>query len=250
MSRMSWGNPRPSSNDTNGDGRLSFAEIQGRYHAREMAEQRSSKRSSGEGDRDNRDEQRRDERRGRGRSGRDENSRRDSDSSRGNSSDESGGRDSGGSKATPTTSAPSTSQLERSRSYVDNYFKDRDADKNGFLEGDELKKVNRSSKSNYDTNRDGKIGRDEMLDVVSPSSATGSSQSQSSSGGRRSSRSSSRSRSGRTSSRASGSFTEVDKNADRLVQMHEFSEKWTQKQLDEFLAKDKNGDGVISPEEW
>ena len=32
--------------------------------------------------------------------------------------------------------------------------------------------------------------------------------------------------------------------------MNEFSKKWTKKKLDEFLKKDANGDGVISPKEW
>ena len=61
ITRMSWGSPRPSTNDTNGDGRLSFSEIQGRYHSREVAEQRNEK-SSRDNDRGRRDDKSRDER--------------------------------------------------------------------------------------------------------------------------------------------------------------------------------------------
>ena len=54
----------------------------------------------------------------------------------------------------------------------------------------------------------------------------------------------------RSSGRVSSAFTKLDANSDRLVQMHEYSSTWPKKKLDEFLAKDTNGDGVISPEEW
>ena len=64
MRRGNWGSPDPSTNDTNGDGRLSFSEVQARYHDRETAQKRSeqaardrSERGGGdEGERGNRGE--------------------------------------------------------------------------------------------------------------------------------------------------------------------------------------------------
>ena len=41
----------------------------------------------------------------------------------------------------------------------------------------------------------------------------------------------------------------MDIDGDGLIQMHEFSKKWTEKKLKEFNDKDKNGDGVISRNE-
>ena len=175
---------------------------------------------------------------GRGEESSSESSSRDSGSSRGTTSSDKNTK----SSSTSSSYDAQASRLAKSKAYVEKYFADRDTDNNGILEGDELNKVR--SKSKYDTNRDGKIEVDEMLEVIAPQS-TSSASSSSKSATRRSSSTSSRSR-----SKASGSFTDADVNADRLVQRHEFSEIWTKKQLDEFLAKDKNGDGVISPDEW
>ena len=49
MQRARWGNPPPSANDKNGDGRLSYSEVQGRYHDMEVAQQRSSQSTSDSG---------------------------------------------------------------------------------------------------------------------------------------------------------------------------------------------------------
>ena len=106
-----------------------------------------------------------------------------------------------------------------------------------MIDGDEMDKVR--SRSKYDINDDGKIERYEMLAVLDKTS-TGSSASK----WKSSKTSNSRSR------RSSSSFEKLDVNNDHLIQMHEFSKKWTAKKLDEFLAKDANGDGVIAPDEW
>ena len=128
--------------------------------------------------------------------------------------------------------------------YVEGYFKSRDLDKNGVLEGDELKRV--VSKTKYDKNRDGKITRAEVLANALSSTMINDltkAQSPSKSKGSRYNRS-------RTKSKVSSAFTKADANKDLLVQMHEFSKTWTKKKLDEFRAKDVNNDGVISAEEW
>ena len=117
------------------------------------------------------------------------------------------------------------------------YIVVKDTNKNGMIDGDEMDKVRSPSK--YDTNGDGKIERQEMIAALTKSSKKSASKSNSSK------------TSGSLSSRKSSSpFGKLDTNNDRLVQMHEFSKKWTAKKLDEFLAKDSNGDGVIAPDEW
>lgn len=227
LARISWGRPRPSANDTNGDGRLTFTEVQGRYHAREVAEQRSelSVRASGRG-RGETKEQESDDRRSRGRFGRGDSPSRDS------------GRSGSGRGVTSSPSSrEKVSDIDRTKDYVDKYFSDRDEDGNGVLEGDELKKVSRVSK--YDKNRDGKIEAEEMLAALAPKETTTSSSKKTSTSGRRT---------GTTSSRTQRN-NKLDANGDGVIQMHEFSKEWTQKKLDEFLAKDKNGDGVLSPEQ-
>ncbi|MFO0262063.1 MAG: hypothetical protein ACK53V_10585, partial [Planctomycetota bacterium] len=55
------------------------------------------------------------------------------------------------------------------------------------------------------------------------------------------------------SSRSSGSkfsFNASDKNGDGRVQMHEFTDEWTDEKFQEFKSYDKNGDGVISNAEY
>ena len=260
ISRMSWGNPRPSANDTNGDGRLTFTEIQGRYHDREMAEQRSEK-SYRDNERSSGEERSGDDRRGRGRNGRGDSYSRDSrdsyrdsgssrESSRESSSDRGDDSSSGRSETNTSSSDPEKAKLDRSKNYVEKYFAGRDKDKNGVLEGAELKTLNARSLSKYDTSGDGKITKDEMMDVIAPpeSGKPKSVNTKASTPGRPTTPSNR----GKTQSRSrtSGAFKAVDKNKDELVQMHEYSETWTQEQLDDFVKKDKNGDGVITADEW
>ena len=72
---------------------------------------------------------------------------------------------------THASSKSRSASRARSKQYVDQYFLNRDVDKNGILEGDELPKVHSASK--YDVNRDGRIEADEMLAVIAgPSDPT------------------------------------------------------------------------------
>lgn len=251
IKRMNWGSPRPSTNDKNGDGQLSFSEIQGRYSDRETAERRRDRSSSGESRRDDGDDRRygdgdrrygdgdRDRRRGRF-DRFSEGSKPESSSTRKTSTSR---------NSTSSSSSPYDAEQqrrERSENYVDNFFSERDKDGNGILEDGELDDVR--SKRKYDTNKDGKVDKDEMLNVIMPPKKSTSSNTSSSKNRSSSSRYGSRS----SSTRTSGDFNKKDANEDKLIQMHEYSKdkKWTEKKLNEFLKKDKNGDGVISPDEW
>ena len=245
ISRMPWGSPRPSASDKNGDGRLSFQEIQDRYRDREVAKQRSGE-SSSEADR------------GRGRwgnsSGRrgwfnrsEEGARSSRDSSRDARDDDDDDDDdrsaSRGRLGSQSNANEDQRKREQAEKNVESYFRSRDLDKNGVIEGDEMKKV--YSRARYDKNRDGKVTKAEVYAVMAPSSTNRITATKSSSN-----RSNSRYNKARSNPRPSSAFTKADKNEDQLVQMHEFSDTWTEKKLNEFTAKDNNGDGVISPEEW
>ena len=252
ITNVPWGSPRPSASDKNGDGRLSFQEIQERFRERENALQRSG-RSSSDADqgrgrsnsgwrgRFNRSSDSPGSSRGRFRGSRDDEDEDDDDeerSSRKNSRSASyGGRSNGRSNVNDERQ-----RRERAEKYVEDYFEKNDLDKNGVLEGDELKRVTKSSKSKYDKDRNGKITKAEVLAAQYPPKSITTTKS--------SSNRNPRSSKPRTYTKNSSAFNKADANKDRLVQMHEFSKTWTQKKLDEFLDKDANGDGVISPEEW
>ena len=194
-------NPGPLTSDKNGDGRLALAELQDRYHQRNI-ERQKYREAYGRGDRSGggKDEG----------SGRDAGSRmsgwrgRRAYSMRESSNDQTNGGETGG--------GPSS---DRSRSSSRSSGEDRSKDS--------LSESRRSSGV--------RSGRSRMNGVRT--SATGTRTSKS-----------------RSSGRVSSAFTKLDANSDRLVQMHEYSSTWPKKKLDEFLAKDTNGDGVISPEEW
>ena len=124
-------------------------------------------------------------------------------------------------------------------------MKKYDLDENGVIEGEELEKLTSKAQAKNDKDRNGKITEAEIMAVAYPSPNKSKSVTPAKSS---TNRNTSRSRNSR--SKTSSAFNKVDVDKDRLVQMHEFSKKWTQKKLDEFLDKDTNGDGVISPDEW
>ena len=228
ISRGNWGAPEIYSHDKNGDRRLSLTELQDRYHLRNIIQQKEqqiqkvqeelSKSTSSEGG-------------GlRGKAGRQTFNGRQRFPSRESF-------DSNRFRSEVTTKKTDGSSASDYANYVMKYIVVKDTNKNGMIDGDEMDKVRSPSK--YDTNGDGKIERQEMIAALTKSSKKSASKSNSSK------------TSGSLSSRKSSSpFGKLDTNNDRLVQMHEFSKKWTAKKLDEFLAKDTNGDGVISPSEW
>ena len=111
-----------------------------------------------------------------------------------------------------------------------------------------------------DTDKDGFITKSELMDSLSGANKAPASAKPATSNDNDGNSSSSSSRSTRdrgysprsTSSRpgSSSSFEKLDVNADRSVQMHEYSDKWDDKKIEEFYEKDKNGDGVITLREW
>ena len=253
IANVPWSSPSPSVSDKNGDGRLSFQEMQERFRERETAQQRSG-RSSSDADRGgggnggwrggrrfNRSGDSSGLSVGRFQRSRDDDDDDDERSTR-KSSRSSVARPSGRS-----TVNDERQKRERAEQYVESYFKSRDSDKNGVIEGDELKKIGSSSKSKYDKDGNGKITRSEVMAVAYPSPTKSKNVATSRSPSKRNN---SRSNNSRSYTKNSAAFNKADTNKDRLVQMNEFSKKWTKKKLDEFLKKDANGDGVISPKEW
>ena len=186
--------PSPLTSDKNGDGRLSLAELQDRYHQRDIEKQKQWEAYM--------------ERRG--------------DGDRGG---EGGGRGRGGMSGRERQAfSPSWRETSNDRT-------------NGKQEkGGSSDDRSRSSSKSLDQARS-------SYESLRRSGSRRTSGSRTSTNGSRNSKS-------RSSSRVSSAFTKLDSNSDRLVQMHEFSETWPKKKLDEFLDKDANGDGVISPDEW
>jgi len=259
IANVPWSSPSPSVSDKNGDGRLSFQEMQERFRERETAQQRSG-RSSSDSDRGGGGNGGR----GGGRGGRRFNRSGDSSGLSGGrfqrSRDDDDDDDDDDERSTRKSSRSSVARpsgrstvnderqkRERAEQYVESYFKSRDSDKNGVIEGDELKKIGSSSKSKYDKDGNGKITRSEVMAVAYPSPTKSKNVATSRSPSKRNN---SRSNNSRSYTKNSAAFNKADTNKDRLVQMNEFSKKWTKKKLDEFLKKDANGDGVISPKEW
>ncbi len=254
LSDARWGSPPPEQNDTNRDGRLSRDELAVRYQSREQQYQkaRSSSRPTSTKSNPTRSNSRDSDRRSRD---------RESFRSSGGSSSTSSNRSRSSSPSRTSTSSSSGSSPEASRAkyekYAESLVSQYDTDKDGKLSSDETKKMRRPP-AGADADKDGFITKDELVGSLSntskPSTPAAKSDSKASDSGRsRSPRSRESSGSeSRPSSRggSSSSFDSLDENADRQIQMHEFSKKWDDKTVDEFYEKDKNGDGVITSQEW
>ena len=266
IANVRWGSLAPSVSDKNGDGRLSFQELQERFRVRETALQRSGQSSSDSGLGRGRDSDGRNSVSGQrgGRRGRfnrpgdnrsrfnrgySQNSRDDDDEDEDEDEDENdrSTRNSSRSASFSRSSREDERQKrEKAEKYVKGYFEKHDLDKNGVIEGEELTKV--TSKARYDKDRNGKITKAEVYAIAAPSSDR---KNVTTSSRNRSSRNrSSSSNNSRRNSQLPSSFVKVDVNKDRLVQMHEFSDTWTKDKLEEFRMMDSNGDGAISPDEW
>lgn len=245
MSRARWGSPTPQESDTNKDGRLSRSELSNRYASRESAYRNSSS-SRGSSSRDS---SKSSSKKSSSSAWRPTSTRSTSSSSKESSTSR---------KPSSSSSSSSSSSREKYEKYAASLIGQYDENKDGKLDGDEIKKMRRPPVG-ADQNKDGFVTRSELYDSLSgankPASkssstadarkTTGSSSSRSSRWGSSSSRSSSRSSSG-----SSRDFEKFDKNEDRQVQMHEYSAKWDEKTVKEFYEKDKNSDGVITLKEW
>jgi len=245
MSRARWGSPTPQESDTNKDGRLSRSELSNRYASRESAYRNSSS-SRGSSSRDS---SKSSSKKSSSSAWRPTSTRSTSSSSKESSTSR---------KPSSSSSSSSSSSREKYEKYAASLIGQYDENKDGKLDGDEIKKMRRPPVG-ADQNKDGFVTKSELYDSLSgankPASkssstadarkTTSSSSSRSSRWGSSSSRSSSRSSSG-----SSRDFEKFDKNEDRQVQMHEYSAKWDEKTVKEFYEKDKNSDGVITLKEW
>ncbi|MEK6239058.1 MAG: hypothetical protein N2C14_30450 [Planctomycetales bacterium] len=175
-----------------------------------------------------------------------------------------------------SSSSSSSSANDKIRKFADSLLKQHDKNKNGVLEGDELKGV-RDPKTT-DRNSDGRITKEELIIRLSSYSSNRSSSSGSSSSRPSSSSSSSRSRFswGKRSSGSSSSssvtkgsgksyrvktpteklpsglpswFARGDQDGDGQVMMHEFATAWSSSKVSEFAKYDLNNDGVVTPAE-
>ena len=265
-----WGRPTPQESDTNKDGRLSRSELAERYAARSAGSRSSSSRDDDSNDRGSSSSERS--------SSRDSQSR---SSSRSSSSRSSGGSDlksrmeryesdvknrydndkSGSEKSSQSNSSAYNSGSDRYKRYADALLKQYDKDKDNKLSKTEVKSMRRPP-SQADSNGDGMITRDELIESISnpksSSSSSSSSEERTSRSSSRSrfsdrSRSSSDSRESSSSSRSSSrsvSFSGNDTNQDGQLQMHEFARDWDAETLEEIKRKDKNNDGIITRSEW
>ncbi len=245
-----WGSPSYHESDTDRDGKLSRQELAYRYKAREEFVRRGE---------------------GANTSSQNEASRGDP-ANRGNFSTEPGRSVAGSSRSSSGSSARSRSSASGSSTptvspsgYVDNMFEKFDKDRDGVISAEEAKEI----RNPPPLNNDGVITKEEYTKFISGDSsdsdssssggsASGSasgSGSTSASGSERSTRrgnSSENTRRGdsRSSSRSKSSFEDYDENKNGMIEMHEFAEDWDDEVLKRFYEKDKNGDGVITRNEW
>ena len=246
MKDARWGSPPPERNDTNRDGKLSRTELAARYRDRETARSNSKSSSSrpsssrGEAARKSAAEKAARDRRERERSKYRSKSPSTSSYSRKKSS-------------TVPSSTVSADTKAKYQKYAKSLIKNYDKDSDGKLSKDELKQMRRPP-AGADMDKDGFVSESELRDSLSGANkkqTTTSSTKQDDKPKKRFGRkgsSSSKNSSGYSGS--SSSFDKLDADANRKVEMHEFSTKWDDKKVKEFYEKDKNNDGVISLREW
>jgi len=223
-----WQDPPVEDSDTNKDGTLSRVELLRRYQKREdkrgKKEANESKSRSRSRDSDRSSSSRR--------------SRRRSDRSSSSSSK----------KGTPENR--DNKNIRRGyEAYVKGIFKKFDKDNDGSLNKDEIEEMRRKPDKTADANKDGKVSQEELLNsylIKAGQNTVGSTK------GQTASSSSSRPR---TSTTASGAqprepLTDKDANKNGQIEMNEFAGDMSQKSIDEFYKKDKNGDGIITRSEW
>lgn len=245
-----WGSPPAEDSDKNRDGRLSRDELAARYAAREGYSRSRNSRDSG------RDSSSRKEAEDRARRERDRERFRNSGSTSSRSSSRRPTSNASTRSSSSSSSSSSADSQAKYKKYAESLIGNYDKDKDGKLNKDEIKQMRRPPVG-ADADKDGFITQEELLDSLSGANKSTTKvtvKSDSGSDGSRSSRydrrSSSNSRSSSGRSGTSSSFDKLDSNADRHVQMHEFSTDWDEEKIAQFYAKDKNGDGVITLEEW
>lgn len=273
ISKVPWSGLPWKDFDENSDGQLTKIELAKRYEAsEERGDDRRGRRGSR---RDSRD----DDRRGRDRRSWGRDQEREQNDRSTNRSDNSSSR----------SSEPSDRDVEkRARDYARMLIKEKDENKNGKLDGDEVSGILRKA----DGDGDGEITEQEIFQATieparNPLSSRASSPTADSSRGRRSS-TGRESRSNRASadsqaanrlvrdvtdgeylvteirriplkqetvetrrvSQIPRSFSDKDRNGDGQIQLNEFADKLTRKTVEEFNELDANDDGVIHVSEW
>lgn len=154
-------------------------------------------------------------------------------------------------------SAPPPPIDERITRFADGLMQRYDENKNGVLEKEEWSKM-RGEWAPADTDGDGKISKEELsrrlaeMNGAKPSSG-GQSRPESPSSGSASpvSAKSYRFRSpyDRLPDGLPSWFRDRDKDRDGQVLMAEFADRWTEETYREFAKYDRNGDGIITPQE-
>lgn len=194
---------------------------------------------------------------------------------------------SGDSKPTTTTSSTSSdtksdpaAELAKTKAWATSIVKDKDKDKNGWLNGDEIKELS-SGAAKADTNSDGAITVDELVaNATKPSSTAAAAPAAGSSGDSGHHRDGDKkpgsrvlygSVGGPAGSTKEGEkqrrtyrftpapqklpsglpdwFNSKDANHDGQVSMSEYGKSWTERSVADFLKFDSNNDGVITPKE-
>ena len=243
--RIRWQSPSPDESDTNSDGRISLFELAKRIQDR--TDRKSKDESRNDKDRD-RDRERRDRENDRGRR---YDGNRGSDSSSRSSESSSKGSSNASETKSDSSSQTSKSKADAYQAYVDGLFKKYDRDKDSKLSPEELKKMRRPLKGDYD--KDGFITKFEATKYLTDGAEKKSGKSSrdgSSSPTKRSSNSSGGGSSKSSSSSQRGTFSDLDTNGDGQIQMSEFSTQWDEDTLQSFRKSDADQNGILSNEEW
>ena len=223
-----WSDPSAKDSDKNRDGSLSRTELLARYQDREDKKAKAKEKSS---------------RRSRFRS-----SGRSSDS-KSKTSSRKRSSDSKSSKERSSSDRGKRDVRKGYESYVDGLFKSYDKNKNGQLEKDEIEKMRKKPDMKADINKDKQISKSELLDSYLEKAGVKTS------GGKSDSKSDRRSGARKESSSNSNKnsrpqLTSKDTNKNGQIEMSEFASNWTLEKVEEFYAKDKNRDGIITASEW
>lgn len=268
--RTRWDNPSLEESDKNNDGNLSRLELAYRYKEREdKALNRGRSTSSSTASLETRGVRRSNSTQ----SSRATTSSRSSRSSRatatstarGTTSSRSRGRSdsrrsssyrgrSRGDTASSSKSAGFSKGSDAYRRYAEGLIKNYDKNGDKKLSKEEMSEMRRPVKD-ADTNKDGFVDQNELVaSVTKKSGKDGAGSDDSKSVKKSSSRSKvldSKRRSARKSYNSSDNvFGGKDANGDGQLQMVEFADEWDDGKVDDFKAKDRNDDGVITEKEW
>ncbi len=235
IQRTPWGPPSPQETDTNGDGRITRAELIERYRKREA----DSARLNGGNNQ--------------GGATPDNSSRRTPIATSGSSNSNAAATAANVERAAPVRKSSSE---DRIADYVKNLLKQYDTDSDGSISADEQAKM-KSGPKGADADSDGRLSRDELTSYYGggykkPATIEGapeeSAAPQTAQAGNENSSRQQRRNNRRRTPESSPSSSQID--GQKPIPMHEFTTEWTEAKLTEFRTMDANHDGVISIEEF